>query len=95
MFQKYSRSGTRFFGSFDGKYTRNWQSFCIMGQNFTTDNSSKSGTLTLLTSFSFSNYFFSVNTSFRKSLLIMYSGGRYSCTIKKEVNTPPPTYDCV
>ena len=72
IFQKYSLSGTRPFGNLVGKYCINHSSFCIYGQKLRTESSSYFGTLTRFTSFISSNFFFSVRTSFKKSLFILY-----------------------
>ena len=72
MFQKYSLSGTRPFGKWSGKYLMKALSFCIWGQKLMTDSSSYLGTLIHLTSLSSNNCFFSVRTSLRKSLFILY-----------------------
>ena len=72
IFQKYFRSGKRPFGKFSGKYCMNYLSFYIYGQKLRTDSSLYLGTLIRLTLLSSSNFFFSLRTSLRKSLFILY-----------------------
>ena len=80
ILKKYSRSGTRPLGSFCGKYFMNSLSSFVIGQSLITESSSKSGTFMKLTYFRSKSSFSSAKTSLRKSLFIMYSGGRYNCT---------------
>ena len=46
MFQKYTLSGTRPLGNFEGKYNINSSFFYICGQKLRTDSSSYFGTFT-------------------------------------------------
>ena len=72
IFQKYSQSGTRPLGNLVGKYFMKFSSSCIYGQKLSTDSSSYLGTFIRLTLLSSSNFFLSENTSFKKSLFILY-----------------------
>lgn len=81
MFQKYSRSGTRPFGNYDGKYYMNSGLSYICGQKLRTDSSSYFGTLIRLTWLRSSNFFEPPNTSFKKSLFILHNWSSYTCKL--------------
>jgi len=72
IFQKYSLSGTRPLGNLVGKYFMKFSSSCIYGQKLRTDSSSYLGTFIRLTLLISNNFFLSENTSFKKSLFILY-----------------------
>ena len=82
--KKYSRSGTRPFASFFGKYRMNCSSDWSIGHSLITESSSNCGTEILLTWSKRRSDFWSVRISLRKSLLSIQSGGKYSCTSKHE-----------
>ena len=79
ILKKYSQSGTRPLGSLFGKYFLICLSSFIIGQMFTTESSSKSGTLIHLTSLSSRSSFSNIN------MIILF----YTVFRVKGKNNPP------